>query len=771
MSGSKKKAPARLSASFAVAFGLAGRAAADGSDPLSLPTITVYAPTPLHGLGLDPDKMPNATRIMDADGIARGGAASLTGALDDQVGGVNLTNTFGNPNQPDLRYRGFTASPVQGAPQGLAVYQDGVRLNEAFGDTVNWDLIPDFAINSLDLTSMNPVFGFNALGGAASLEMKNGFTYHGSQAEASYGSFRRVAGSAQYGASKGEWGGYLGMGGSSDDGWREGQPSRIQKFYGDFGRDDEAGRAAHFSVTYGEDHLAGAGPTPVQELAQDRSAVATTPDYVENHALMLSARGALPAGETLSFQASAYYRSFQQRLDNGNPTSATACGGFYCSGTAPLTGPAGAPVPLSAGGAFPAELDTGETNTNGFGGTAQAAWKEALGGRDNQLTSGASFDYGNTDFRSGTLFGSFDDNRVADAYLPVTSTGTIHDVSVISKNAYGGFYFTDTFDLTEALSLTASGRYNLAILRLDDRLGGDVSGVHHYYRFNPAGGASWKLAPWATAYADYAENNRAPTAAELSCADPKQSCSLASFFVADPDLHQVVARTYETGLRGTFEPRDGARGEWSAGAFRTDDTGDILEVASAALGRGFFQNAGKTRRQGVETSVSLSARRWRVALDYSLIDATFQSPLTLSSPDNPAADANGLIYVSPGDRLPGVPRHRVKLGLDGSPSAAWSAGVSITATTGQYLQGDESNQTAPLAGYWVVNLHSEYRLTKWASVYGIVNNALNRRYDVFGTFTDQSGVPYPSVPGGITDPRTVTPAPPFSAFLGLRVKI
>jgi iron complex outermembrane receptor protein len=769
--GPRKSAPPRLPAAAVLVLVLASRAAAGEADPLSLPVITVYAPTPLHGLGLDPDKMPNATRIMSAGDIARGGEASLTGALDGQVGGVSLTNTFGNENQPDLRYRGFTASPVEGTPQGLAVYQDGVRLNESFGDTVNWDLVPDFAIDSLNLTSMNPVFGFNALGGAASLEMKNGFTYHGAEAEASYGSFHRVASSAQYGASKGPWGGYLGMGGSSDSGWREDEPSRLRKLYGDLGYDDAVGRSAHFSVTYGESHLAGTGPSPVQLLALDRAAGATYPDDVENQSVMLSARGTLPAGDNDSLQGGFYFRHFQQHIVSGNATSATACGSSYCSGSDVLTDPSGTPVPSSAGGAFPAELDLGWTNTNGVGGVLQGAWRDDLGGHDNQLTAGASFDYGYTGFESGTLFGSFGPDRSVTATLPVTSSGTIHDVSAVSQNSYAGAYFTDTFDVTPALSLTASGRYNAAVLHLDDRLGGDLNGVHHYYRFNPAGGAAWKFSSRATAYADYAENNRVPTAAELSCADPGQSCSLASFFVADPDLHQVVARTYEAGLRGAFETALGARGEWNAGLYRTDDTDDILEVAAPALGRGYFQNAGKTRRQGVEASASLKARLWRIALDYSLVDATFQSPLTLSSPNNPAADADGLIHVSPGDRLPGVPRHRVKLGLDGNPTAAWSAGVSIMAATGQYLQGDESNQTAPLAGYWVLNLHSEYALTRWASVYGIVNNALNRRYDVYGTFTDQSGVPYPAVPGGITDPRTVTPAPPFSAAVGLRVKI
>ncbi|MFI5345621.1 MAG: TonB-dependent receptor [Elusimicrobiota bacterium] len=762
-----KRRWAALGASFALIA--ASSARASDAVPFALPTITVFAPTPLHGLGQDPDKAPNAIRVMNEADLARGGG-SLAGALDAQVGSVNVTNTYGNPNQPDLRYRGFTASPVEGAPQGIAVYQNGVRLNEAFGDTVNWDLIPDFAIDGLNLTSMNPVFGFNALGGAVSLEMKNGFSYRGAQAELSGGSFHRVAGSAQYGGARGPWGVYLGAGGSSDSGWREREPSRLRKFYGDLGYHGDAGGDAHLSVSYAADHLAGTGPSPVQLLALDRAAGATYPDYVENRAVLVSARGAVPAGEEGSLQAGVHYRRFSQRAENGNATSAAACGGFYCSDGAPLRGPDGGPVPLSAGGAFPGEIDLGRTETDGFGGAAQAEWKSELFGRGNQFAAGGGFDYGYTSFRSGALFGSFDGARVVTAVLPVTSTGTIRDVSATSKNSYGGLYFTDTFDLTPELSLTGSGRYNAAVLHLYDRLGGDLGGAHHYYRFNPAIGAAWKIAPWATAYADYAENNRAPTAAELSCADPKQSCSLASFFVADPDLHQVVARTYEAGLRGAFEPGD-ARAQWSLGAFRTDDTNDILQVAAAALGRGFFQNAGKTRRQGLEAGVVVAEKRWRASADLSLIDATFQSPLLLNSPNNPTADANGHIFVASGDRLPGVPRGRMKLGLDGALTAAWSMGITFSAASGQFLQGDESNRTAPLAGYWVVGFRTEYACTKVISLFAGADNVFDRRYDVYGTFTDQSAVPYPAIPGGVTDARTVSPAPPFAAFAGLRVKL
>src|SRR5262249_21172264 len=67
------------------------------------------------------------------------------------------------------------ASPLQGTPQGLAVYMQGIRVNEAFGDTVNWDLIPKVAIGRSDVWTNNPAFGLNALGGAISFQMKDGF--------------------------------------------------------------------------------------------------------------------------------------------------------------------------------------------------------------------------------------------------------------------------------------------------------------------------------------------------------------------------------------------------------------------------------------------------------------------------------------------------------------------------------------------------------------------------------------------------------------------
>src|SRR5262249_8225369 len=155
---------------------------------------------------------------------------------------------------------------------------------------------------------------------------------------------------------------------------------------------------------------------------------------------------------------------------------------------------------------------------------------------------------------------------------------------------------------------------------------------------NPAAGLAWKLTPRLTAYAGYSEANRVPTALELACADPARPCTLENFLVSDPPLKQVVAETWETGLRGRFDPAEGSRVTWNLGLFRTQNTADFRNVPSPVItGRGFFTNVGRTRRQGIEAGLSCRAEGWSAYLDYSLVDATFESALTLASPQNPAA--------------------------------------------------------------------------------------------------------------------------------------
>ena len=239
--------------------------------PSALPAYQVIATTPVTGIGFDRSKVPAMAQTVTAEDFSRVYSPNVLDTLQQRIPGVITTDVQGNGFFQDLRYRGFAASPLQGTPQGLAVYMQGVRINEAFGDTVNWDLIPTVAIGRADIWTNNPAFGLNALGGAVSLQMKDGFNYNGFEFDASGGSYGRVGGSMQYGVRSGEWGLYLAAEGFKDDGWRYQSPSRIARFYGDLGwRGTDA--EVHFITSIADNYFGVVGPTPLA-TAQQRLSV------------------------------------------------------------------------------------------------------------------------------------------------------------------------------------------------------------------------------------------------------------------------------------------------------------------------------------------------------------------------------------------------------------------------------------------------------------------------------------------------------------------
>jgi iron complex outermembrane receptor protein len=344
--------------------------------------------------------------------------------------------------------------------------------------------------------------------------------------------------------------------------------------------------------------------------------------------------------------------------------------------------------------------------------------------------------------------------------------GPIQPLALTARTRYLGLYVTDTAHLTSALALTLSGRFDRAELTLRDRLDSALDGDHRFDRFNPALGLTYRLREGLTAYAGFAEASRTPTPAELSCASPAAPCTLTDFFVADPPLKLVVADTWEAGLRGRHAI-GAATLAWSLGVFRADTRDDIQRVASDVRGRGFFANVGRTRRQGVEGQAELAAGRWSGFATYALTDATFRTPLTLMSPDNPSADAAGLIHVVPGDRMPGVVRQRVKLGL-AYRAQRWRLALDATSSSGAYLAGDEANLQPRTAAYVVANLSGSWRLTRRVELFASVQNLADRRYATGGAFAQTSAVFLAEAPGA-GNPRSLTPGAPRSALLGLRL--
>jgi outer membrane receptor protein involved in Fe transport len=346
--------------------------------------------------------------------------------------------------------------------------------------------------------------------------------------------------------------------------------------------------------------------------------------------------------------------------------------------------------------------------------------------------------------------------------------GTNSPARVAISNSTDGIYFADTLKITPQLALTASGRFNAAQIALVDRNGGDLSGEHAYGHFNPAAGAAYQAASWLTAYAGYAVANRTPTPAELSCAGPQNSCSLANLFVGDPSLNQVVAHTWEAGVRGLFTPFAGARLHYNLALFRTDSDDDIAFINSVTRGRAYFANVGLTRRQGLDAGLQLKTDRWLAYVAYSLLAATHQSGFVEDAGNNPAADQNGNITVQPGDRLPGISAHQLKFGASCNVTDKWTVGAAGIAASSAYLAGDEANLTAPLAPYLTLNLSTSYRLARNLQLFASVENVTNARYYTFGTFAPTKSIFIAQAPHA-TNPRSYSLAAPIGGFAGVRV--
>lgn len=757
--------------------------------PNTLEEVLVIATTPLPGTFIDIDKIPGNVQSLLATDLVREGSASLTGALSSRLGSVNINDTLADPFQPDILYRGFEASPVLGNPQGLAVYQNGVRINEAFGDVVNWDLFPSIAVGRVDVVSSNPAYGLNALGGAVAVTMKNGFSSKGVKGELFGGSFSQRAASVEAGAHDDHWGIYAAATALNQDGWRLFAHDSVRQFYLDL---STRGSRTVFdlSYTFADNQLHGAGAAPVQELAISRELVFTGPQNNANRLDFVTFNAAYDATETLSAQGVLYYRDYRQTVANGNTTDFTACAtadniGLLCQsdGMTPLLDAAGETLPdISNGETLPiGENDFEAIDSRSYGGSLQVNDTRPVLGHDNQFALGVTFDSARIDFSSGTQVGVIDSTLTVlpSTLLVNTPEGTdfpATPVSLRATNKYYGFFLTDTFDVTPAFAVTVSGRYNIAQVNLADQLGTNLTGNNRFSHVNPAIGATYKLLPGVTAYAGYSTSNRAPTASEIECSDPLQPCLLPANLAGDPpNLQQVVAHTYEVGLRGRSVPAGKTSGglTWNLSLFRTNLEDDIYAI-STSLSSGFFQNIGSTRRQGLEAGINYQGPQWSSYAQYSFIDATFRSSFTESSPSNPFQDANGDIQIQSGDQLPGIPRHRIKAGADYSIRPNWTLGGTLIWVSSQYYRGDESNQNPQLAGYYVLGLHASYRVNGKLNLFASVQNVFDAQYATYGLYGDPTGVGAPGIPPGAAsnapgvDNRFQSPASPRAVFGGIR---
>jgi hypothetical protein len=446
------------------------------------PRLLVYPTTPISGSGsgIDPEKVPASVNIVDAGQIKQTGSLNVGDVLQKYVPGVVVNEVAGNPFQPNVQFRGFVGSPVAGTPQGLAVYQNGVRINEAFGDTVNWDLIPTAAIKSVTVVTNNPAFGLNALGGAVDVQMKDGFGYHGAEIDTMGGSFGRVQSSAQWGKQLDHFAVYGALEGLHDDGFRNFSASDVRRFYGDVGYKNDASEF-HLNMGAADNKFGATATVPIELLQQYWETTFTTPQITNNRVGYVNLTGKVEATPSWTIEGSAHVRVFDQKALDGNRTGTQPCTAdptllCFGDGSTPANGLNGAQFanPFDPAATL-GELDRNTTHSTTTGLSLQATNTDRLFDRGNHFTAGASFDSSVTRFSASAELGTIGPNFV------VSSSGiflgqsgnpvSIGPVALRTTNQYSGLYALDTFDITNAFSITGGGRFNLAAIRLEDQIG------------------------------------------------------------------------------------------------------------------------------------------------------------------------------------------------------------------------------------------------------------------------------------------------------------
>jgi outer membrane receptor protein involved in Fe transport len=781
-------------AAAALPAGAAGVAASNGANPAAaqeLPQVTVIANTPLPGLGLPLNQVPANVQTADSQDMQRQQTLDLAEYLNNNFSGINVSESAANPLQLDISYHGFTASPLLGTPEGLSVYVDGVRINESFGDTVNWDLIPQSVISTVTLISgSNPVFGLNTLGGALSVRTKSGHDYPGTELEADAGSFGRHSFAGESGGELGSFDYFVTANYFDETGWRNDSPSRVVQGFGKVGWQNER-TDLDLSYSYADTSLYGNGATPLSMLAYLRESI-YTPDTTENLMNFVNLTGTQFLRDKLLLSGNAYYRNLTTSTVNGNVNDSYLDPGYG--------GPAiDCSLPPASRAALawcsPGQNAGSRLTQRSRGAGLQLTDSQDLFGWSNQAILGADYTDSNDTFTQSYQYGQLAANRTL-IYQP----SPYNDQTVISlggDNTIYGIYATDTLSPSELLHFTLSVRYNRNTETLDgysiDTSVSDfgsgfdqptsLNGDHTFSRTNPAFGFTVTPRETLTLYADYNEASRAPTVIELGCANPAVPCGLPNDFASDPSLQQVVARTFEAGARGSSSEQ---RLFWSADAFHTTNSNDIQFVATAT-NAGYFTNVGNTRRQGFDLALGGKQGHFSWQLVYSFVDATFESGFNVSSASNSTADADGNIQVRPGDRLPLIPRNTGRLILDYQPSQRWEIGGNLMVVSGAYLHGNENNAnqaggtngtgayvsgTGWIGGYAVVNLQGTYHLSKRADLFARVVNLFDHQYATAGFLTTSSFNPDGSFianPANWSNQNAVSPAAPLAVWAGARL--
>ena len=512
---------------------------------------------------------------------------------------------------------------------------DGVRLNQPFGDVVSWDLIPRLAISSTTMMpGSNPLFGLNTLGGALSLQTKDGRTQRGTSVQAIYGSDVRRAFEVEHGGSAPAGSTELAGTLFAEDGWRDDSPSDVRQIFGKVGWERRAERQPCPSArrnSLNGNGAAGTAPARARlrqrlyeaghhrqpfdasstsrrgAAARARARSRATPTTATSTPIRSTATSTRTRSisRSISRAPPSRRRSRRPAIPAFRPAAPTRRTRRSRSGAASPTCCSTTSRPRSATG-----CSTARTSQNNGGSFGQVT-RRALGQRRrNQFTVGGGFDRSHAGFVQSTELGYLNPDR------SVTGVGAFGDGGRRAASVDGepfdtrvdldgvvqtwSLYATDTLSFGAAPSVTLSGRYNRTSVGIATRsvpaaAQGSLDGDHTFQPIQSGRRRDRQPSRASTLYAGYSEGSRAATSIELGCADPEQPCKLPNAMAGDPPLEQVVTRTIEAGRAARYRGPELERRRLPR---HNDD--DILFVMSEQTGFGYFRNLGRRGAKGLE---------------------------------------------------------------------------------------------------------------------------------------------------------------------------
>ncbi len=737
----------KLSASILLA--LSYNISAD--EPYKIGIIDVYTNTPLPSIGLPINMVPSSIQTVNGQEINQQAGVSVADYMVNNLQGVTVNEVGGNPYQLEINFRGYNATPISGNPQGLSVYVDGVRMNQPFSNTVLWDLIPDFSIESMQMVAgSNPVYGLNTLGGAISMQTKSGRTFNKKAIDFSAGSWGRQTSLMEAGgiSEDGSYDYYIGYQHFTEDGWRDYSPSHVNQLFTKVGWESDTSR---YEVSYSGAHnlLIGNGLTPKDLLGSDLEGIHTLEDETKNNYGKLVLSATEYWDDATMFSGNAYWLRSDRKTGNGDLNDEYVNPGDD-EGVQNATG----------------------TKQDAYGANGQITFDQDWLGRRNQLIVGVALEssiikFAQTEQEQATLLANgFFGGALGDVEQTTGLTG---------KTKSAGLFATNTHSLNDRWDINTAARYNFIQVNNEDTFnpaGGATSltGNAHYERINPSVGLTFHPNDNYTTYASYSESNRAPTSIELGCSNEAQPCNLPTQMADDPPLEMVVAKTVEFGARGKIANNM----SWNAAIYSGKNQDDILFVyANASNGLGYFTNVDETTREGIDLGFSGQFDDLSLEVNYGFVMARYGSDFTIANEVNTSSDGDA-IQIKDGDYLPNIPKHHMKIRANYRINPSWFVGATVSAFSKSYMMGNENQGhdasqgiQGETPGYAVMNLDSQYYIGEnWQLSLKAINIFDNEYYT--GGRLAETRVQTDRSFGNEREVASLIPGAPRAAWLGLR---